>query len=247
MPDTTGSQPPKLLDEVRTVLRLHHYSIHTERAYVDWIIRFVRFHGMQTRPDLFPAEPKIEAFLTDLAVRANVAASTQNQAMNALVFLYKRVLSHETEARIDAVRAPRKVNVPVVMTREEVAAVLSLMDGTAQLVAKLLCGSGLRTDEATVRAGGEGRQGLPLIQSAGPEVLQNDICAPRQLTKNFLAARQMEVQGERFLVAIDTQERRAGILATWAGLLDKIRLSSCAAPWESRWSSQPPLLDPSSP
>ena len=68
MPGSPPSQPPKLLDDVRQVLRLHHYSIHTERSYVEWIIRFARFHGMRSRADLFPAEPKIEAFLTDLAV-----------------------------------------------------------------------------------------------------------------------------------------------------------------------------------
>ena len=121
MPDVTRSQQPKLLDEVRTVLRLHHYSIHTERSYVEWIVRFVRFHGMRARADLVPAEAKIEAFLTDLAVRGDVAAATQNQAMNALVFLYKRVLSQALAGSIDAVRAHRKVTVPVVMTREEVA------------------------------------------------------------------------------------------------------------------------------
>jgi integron integrase len=148
MPDATRSQPPKLLDEVRRVLRLHHYSIHTERSYVEWIVRFVRFHGMRSRDHLFPAEPKIEAFLTDLAVHGHVAAATQNQAMNALVFLYKRVLNHVMEGRIDAVRADKKINVPVVMTREDVASVLSLMDGTPQLVAKLLYGSGLRIMEA---------------------------------------------------------------------------------------------------
>src|ERR687895_407227 len=123
---------------------LHHYSIHTERSYVEWIVRFARFHGMRSRDDLFPAEPKIESFLTDLAVNGNVAATTQNQAMNALVFLYKRVLNHAMEGRINAVRADKKINVPVVMTREEVVAVISLMDGTAQVVAKLLYGSGLR-------------------------------------------------------------------------------------------------------
>src|SRR5919109_2222351 len=105
MPDTTRSQQPKLLDEVRRVLRLHHYSIHTERSYVEWIVRFVRFHGMRSRQDLFPAEPKIEAFLTDLAVHGHVAAATQSQAMNALVFLYKRVVNQVMEGRIDAVRA----------------------------------------------------------------------------------------------------------------------------------------------
>src|SRR6266852_2668937 len=110
MPDATRSQQPKLLDDVRKVLRLHHYSIHTERSYVDWIVRFVRFHGMRSRANLFPAEPKIESFLTDLAVNGNVAAATQNQAMNALVFLYKRVLNHPLEDRINAVRADKKIN-----------------------------------------------------------------------------------------------------------------------------------------
>src|SRR5262245_33496144 len=108
MPEVTRSQRPKLLDEVRTVLRLHHYSIHTERSYVDWI---VRFHAMRSRQNPFPAEPKIEAFLTDLAVRGNVASATQNQAMNALLFLYKRVLGQAPQGSIDAVRAHRKITV----------------------------------------------------------------------------------------------------------------------------------------
>jgi integron integrase len=145
---TFHAAPPKLLDDVRTVLRLHHYSLHTERAYIEWIVRFVRFHAMRSRDDLFPAEPQIEAFLTDLAIQGRVAASTQNQAMNALVFLYKRVLKQALEDRINAVRADKKVTVPVVMTRDEVATVLSLMSGTPQLVAKVLYGSGLRIMEA---------------------------------------------------------------------------------------------------
>ena len=86
------SNQPKILDEVRQYLRLHHYSIHTERSSVDWIVRFIHFHRMRSREDLLPAEPKIESFLTHLAVEGNVATATQNQAMNALVFLYKRVL-----------------------------------------------------------------------------------------------------------------------------------------------------------
>ena len=146
--DTPHSPPPTLIEEVRQVLRLHHYSIHTERSYVEWIRRFARFHRMQSRADLFPAEPKIEAFFTDLAMQGKVAAATQNQAMNALVFLYKRVLNQALEERINAVRADKKVNVPVVMARDEVATVLSLMAGTPQLVAKLLYGSGLRIMEA---------------------------------------------------------------------------------------------------
>ena len=148
MPNATRSQQPKLLDAVRQVLRLHHSSIHTERSSVEWIVRFVRFHGMRSRADLFPAECKIASFLTDLAGHGNVAAATQHQAMPALVFLSKRVLHHALEDRIHAVRAAKKINVPVVMTREADATILSLLDGTAQLVAKLLYGSGLRIMEA---------------------------------------------------------------------------------------------------
>ena len=82
----------KLLDEVRQVMRVRHYSIHTERSYVDWIRRYIRFHGMTSREELADGARKIEAFLTHLAVDQAVAPSTQNQAMNALVFLYRQVL-----------------------------------------------------------------------------------------------------------------------------------------------------------
>ena len=141
MPGSSSSEDsnqPKILDEVRQYLRLHHYSIHTERSYVDWIVRFIHFHRMRSREDLSPGEPKIEAFLTHLPVEGNVATATQNQAMNALVFLCKRVLGQAMEAPIDAVRADRKAHVRVVMTREEVASVISLLVGTPQLVVKLL-------------------------------------------------------------------------------------------------------------
>ena len=120
------AQPPKLLAQVRDVLRLHHYSLHTERSYLDWIKRYVQFHHMRCREDLAEGEKKIEAFLTDLAVRGQVAASTQNQAMNALVFLYRKVLEQPLGERIAAVRAERKVNVPVVLTREEVTRAASV-------------------------------------------------------------------------------------------------------------------------
>jgi integron integrase len=202
MPELAGSQPPKLLDEVRNVLRLHHYSIHTERSYLDWIVRFVRFHRMQSRQDLMPAEPRIEAFLTDLAVQGRVAPATQNQAMNALVFLYKRVLNQALDGRIDAVRADRKVRVPVVMTREEVGAVLSLMDGTAQLVAKLLYGSGLRIMEAvrlrvkdvdvamkqvTVRSGKGDKDRVTTFSATLGPLLQNHLAGVKTLHQRDLA------------------------------------------------------------
>src|SRR5437660_1871411 len=141
-------QTPRLLEQVRSAMRLHHYSLHTERSYVDWIKRYVQFHQMKNRDDLADAERKIEAYLTDLAVKGKVSASTQNQAMNALVFLYKRVLQVPLGGAISAVRAGRKVNLPVVLSRPEVAKVISLVEGVAQLVVQLLYGSGLRIMES---------------------------------------------------------------------------------------------------
>src|SRR5919106_155077 len=208
MPGSTSGQPPKLLDQVRQVLRLHHYSIHTERAYLDWIVRYVRFPRMRSRDDLFPPEPNIEAFLTDLAVHGNVAAATQDQAMNALVFLYKRVLNHAMQGRINAVRADKKINVPVVMTREEVATIISLLDGTAQLVAKLLYGSGLRIMEAvrirvkdidyqmkqlTVRSGKGEKDGFTTFPATLTPLLQNHLARVKALHQQDLAQGHGEV------------------------------------------------------
>jgi len=128
----------RLLEEVRDIMRLKHYSIHTERSYCDWIRRFVKFHKMSSRQDLENGEQKIETFLTHLAVDADIAPATQNQAMNALIFLYKSVLKVPLEKEINAVRAAQKINIPVVMTRDEVRQIIHHMEGTPQLVVKLL-------------------------------------------------------------------------------------------------------------
>ena len=141
-------QKPKIFEQIRSIMRLHHYSIHTERSYIDWVRRYIAFHQMKSREDLAGGEPKIEAFLTHLAVDEQVASATQNQAMNALVFLYRRVLEVPLNETINAVRADRKVNVPVVLTREEVVKVISFMEGVPQLIVKLLYGSGVRIMEA---------------------------------------------------------------------------------------------------
>jgi hypothetical protein len=88
----------KLMDQVREVLRLKHYAIRTERCYCDWIRRYIRFHRMKSRQELVPGTAKVEEFLGDLAVNGRVAASTQNQAFNALLFLYREVLHEEFES-----------------------------------------------------------------------------------------------------------------------------------------------------
>lgn len=137
-----------IMGQVRDVMRLYHYSIRTERSYSDWIKRYIHFHNMTSREDLANGEEKIEAFLTHLAVEQNLAAASQNQAMNALVFLYKRVLKEPLEKRIDAVRSSKQAKIPVVLSRDEVAHIIALMNGVPQLVVKLLYGSGLRLMEA---------------------------------------------------------------------------------------------------
>jgi integron integrase len=138
--------PGELMQQVHAVLRVKHYSIRTERTYAKWIVRFIHFCENKHPLDMGALE--VEAFLTHLAVKEDVAASTQNQAMNALVFLYRDVLQRELDGTINAIRSKKKVNVPTVLSREETTQVLSLMSGTPQLVAKLLYGCGLRLMEA---------------------------------------------------------------------------------------------------
>jgi integron integrase len=138
----------KLLDQVREVVRFKHYSIRTEHCYCDWVRRYVRFHRMKLRDDLFAVpERKMEEFLSDLAVKGHVAAATQNQAFNALLFLYAQVL-HRPLENVQAVRADRPVRVPVVLTVDEVKRVIQAMTGAPRIVVKLLYGSGLRLMEA---------------------------------------------------------------------------------------------------
>lgn len=136
---------PRLLDQVRGQIRLRHYSIRTEAVYLEWIRRFIRFHKYRHPQDMGASE--VEAFLSDLAVRRDVSASTQNQALSAILFLYKQVLQIELPWLEGVIRAKRSQRLPVVLTREEVASVLAQLDGTLWLVGSLLYGSGMRLME----------------------------------------------------------------------------------------------------
>jgi site-specific recombinase XerD len=133
---------PRLLDRVRAGLRIRHYSRRTEEAYVAWIRRYVLFHGKRHPIEMGAAE--LTRFLTSLAVDGKVAASTQNQALSALLFLYRQVLEVEVPWLDDVVRAKRPHHLPVVLTREEVRAVLRHLNGVSWLMASLLYGAGLR-------------------------------------------------------------------------------------------------------
>jgi integron integrase len=133
---------PRLLDRVRDAIRTRHYSRRTEKAYVHWIRRFIFFHDKRHPAEMGPAE--ISAFLSSLAVRDKVAASTQNQALSALLFLYRDVLGVDLPWLDDVVRAKRPQYLPVVLTREETRAVLHQLTGVPRIMALLLYGAGLR-------------------------------------------------------------------------------------------------------
>ena len=137
--------PKKLLDQVRYNIRLKRYSRSTEKTYVHWIKRFILFHNKR-RP-LEMGECEIEAFLTDLAVHGKVAASTQNQAFHAILFLYRYVLNKELMQSIQAVRAKRSQRLPLVLSREEAHKIIDSMDGVGKLIIQILYGCGLRLGE----------------------------------------------------------------------------------------------------
>jgi integron integrase len=134
-----------LLSSVRETLRRKHYSLRTEASYLSWIRRFILFHGKRHPRDM--GKPEIESFLTHLAVQRQVAASTQNQALSAILFLYRQVLNMEVEPPIHSIRARRSHHLPTVLSKEEAGQILGCMAGSRQLMAKLLYGSGLRLME----------------------------------------------------------------------------------------------------
>ncbi|MGA3285105.1 MAG: integron integrase [Verrucomicrobiota bacterium] len=233
------SQPKRLLDEVRDMMRVRRYALRTERAYCDWIRRYVKFHEMTCREDLADGKEKVEMFLTHLAVRGNVAPSTQNQALNALLFLYGQVLEQPLQG-VDAVRAERKLHVPVVLTPEEAQRVIALLNGAPQLVVKLLYGSGLRLMEAlrlriqdidfkmlqvTVRSGkGFKDRVTPLAVSlAGP--LQEHL--------------------ERTRVSFE-EDRQAGVAGVWLPFALERKYPSAGKEWGWQWvfPSQSVSVDP---
>ena len=142
----TWAPKPRLLDRVREAIRARHYSGRTEKAYVGWIKRYIFFHDKRHPAEMGGAE--VTRFLTALAVDGHVAASTQNQALNALLFLYRIVLEQELPWLDDVIRAQRPTHLPVVLTRDEVFRVLARLDGPSRLIVLLLYGAGLRLLEA---------------------------------------------------------------------------------------------------
>jgi integron integrase len=143
--ENAASRQTKLLDQVRDVIRRKHYSIRTEQAYIDWIRRFIIYHGKRHPGEM--AEEEVAQFLTHLARDLNVAASTQNQALSGLLFLYKEVLKHEIGWLEKVERAKKPPKLPVVLSRDEVKQIFGHLHSVPKLMAGLLYGSGLRLME----------------------------------------------------------------------------------------------------
>src|ERR1017187_3187565 len=201
LPPVQQANKVKLLDRVRQVIRFKHYSIRTEKTYVDWIKRFIIFHGKR-HPETMGAD-EVREFLSNLATTGNVAASTQNQAFSALLFLYKEVLKQALPWIEGVQRAKRPAKLPVVFTSAEALAVLNKMHGTARLMAQLLYGCGLRLNECTrlrvkdidfgylqitIREAKGGRDRVTMLPVSLVEPLKKQIEKRRLLHEEDLAA-----------------------------------------------------------
>ncbi|MCP4404596.1 MAG: tyrosine-type recombinase/integrase [bacterium] len=191
--DPHNPRPKKLLDRVRDRIRVKHYSRRTEEAYVNWTRRYILFHN--TRHPQEMGVPKIQAFLTHLAVEGHVAASTQNQAFSAILFLYREVLELELEGRIGAVRVKTPQQIPTVLSKEEVRLIMAQLQDKPWLVVSLLYGSGLRAIEGvrlrvkdldfarceiTVRAGKGAKDRLTMLPGSVIEPLQAHLRTVKQ-------------------------------------------------------------------
>jgi integron integrase len=146
MHPTIEPRPKKLLEQARDILRIKHYSYRTEESYLAWMRRYILFHNKRHPKEMGSAE--IEAFLSHLAIEEKVAASTQNQALCALLFLYRHVLKLESPLTFDAVRAKRSQYLPTVLTKDEALSVIGNLSGVHQILIQLLYGCGLRLHEA---------------------------------------------------------------------------------------------------
>jgi len=191
----------KLLDQVRQVLRYHHYAYRTEEAYCKWMVRFLKYFHDQIHPrDM--GKQHIETYLSHLAVQQNVAAATQRQALNAILFLFREVLDMPVDEEIAPIRAKKHPRPPVVMTQSEVARVLSQLKGTHRLMANLLYGAGLRLMECVrlrvqnidvvknqiyVRGAKGGKDRVTLLPGIIREELQNHLVRVKQLHEEDLA------------------------------------------------------------
>jgi integron integrase len=229
------SDPPRFLDQVRDAVRTRHYSRRTEDAYLGWTKRFILFHRKR-HPAAMGAD-EVNAFLSHLAVERNVSASTQAQALSALVFLYRNVLDDPLPWIDDIIRARRTRKLPVVLTREEVRSLLAAMKGTPRLIAAILYGGGLRLLEAlrlrikdvdfaarllVVREGKGAKDRRTMLPDSLQQPLHAQIEEVRRIHRKDLAAG----RGEVWLPdALERKYANAGREFAWQYLFPASRLA----------------------
>ena len=226
----------KLLDEVRNTMRVHQYAMKTEKSYVQWIKRFILFHLKRHPKEMGKLE--VEQFLTWLAVARKVSPSTQNQALQAILFLYRKVLDMELAWLDDVVRAKSQRRVPVVLSRTEVAAVLATLSGQYQLIGKLLYGSGLRLMEClrlrvialdldrqtiTVHAGKGGKDRVTVLPESTLIDIRDQIHRVRLLHRQDMA---MGYSGASMPPALSRKYPRAPYEFAWQYLFPSNRLAT---------------------
>lgn len=218
-------QSTRLMDQVREVLRYHHYSIRTEQAYIKWILSFIRFHNKRHPKDLGKSE--IEAFLSDMAVNKNYAASSQNLAMNAILFLYKQVLDVPVADDLQAIRSKKPIRLPVVLSQSETAQLITMMTGVSNLLARLMYGGGLRVMEVLrlrvqdidfangyliVRDGKGGNDRTTLLAQSVVADLEFHLLQTRAL---FDQDRANNIAGVYLPGALDKKYKNAGVQWGW--------------------------------
>jgi integron integrase len=230
----------KLLDRVRDRIRVLHYSIRTEAAYVDWIRRFILFHGKRHPQEMGALE--LEAFLTHLAVDRNVAASTQNQALSAILFLYREVLGRPLEELGRFAPARRPERLPTVLTRDEVRSVLNQLDGTDRLMAGLLYGSGLRLLECLRLRNKDVDFGQRhIIVRDGKGQKDRATLLPRSLEESL----QRQIERVRALHQQDLAEGYGRVYLPWA-LAEKYPAADRQFGWQYLFPSARRSVDPRS-
>lgn len=219
--------PPRLLDALRREIRVRHFSIRTESAYVDWVRRFILFHDKRHPRELGPAE--VAAFLTHLAVDRRVAPSTQGQAKSALLFLYKAVLQIHLPWLDEVVAARNPRRLPVVLTPGEVRALLGAMNGTAGLVAALLYGTGMRLLEGL-------RLRVKDVEFERREILVRDGKGGKDrvtvLPENLILPLQQQMAQAR---ALHQRDVAAGFGAVWLPRALDLKYPSAPRAWGWQW------------
>ncbi len=228
---------PRLLDVARDRLRTRHYSVRTENVYLQWIRRFVRFHSGR-HPRVLQA-PDIESFLTSLAVDRGVSASTQNQALSAILFLYRQVLELELPWLEGIVRARKSDHIPVVLSRDEVHHLLSCLTGTEWLVCAVLYGSGMRLTEGL-------RLRVKDVDFAYKQFVVRDCKGNRDrvtvMPKKLIDPLKLQLERVKAVHGVERAQGRAGVLLP-AGLARKYPDAATSLAWQFLFPARTLCLD----